>query len=316
MAVTVTPAQVAGSLTSFRAGFNQEFLAAMNLQPWREITTEYQSTGESETYLGLGTVPKMVDVTHDVLQTKALLAFDYNIPNLVWKAGLEVPRSYYEDEKLGLLRPKIAELGQEAARHPGELIFGLVASNPSAFDGVALIADTRTIGGSANIDNLRGYTVAAGATGMPTVAEFQTGLATARGVMRAFQDDNGRPLNRPGNVIMIPPEMEQVVFQALNAVQTPLNQPVVPSTEDGSFTASGYFVIVNPYLTEANDWYLIYARGGTSPFIYQTRIAPDFEPLGPGSFPAVVNDKFIFSVRARYNVGVGDPRNIVKVVGA
>lgn len=317
MTVGVTPAQVAGSLTTFRAGFQQEFEAALNLQPWRSITAEYTSTSENETYIGLGTVPRMVDVTHNVLQVENLFTFDLTIPNLVWKAAFEVPRSFYEDNKLGQLAPKISELAMEAASHPGSLIFDLVVNNTAlGFDGVVQIANTHTIGNAANVDNLQGYSVAAGATGLPTVAEFQAGLATARGFMRRFQDDQGRPQNKPGNVIMIPAELESVAFAALNAQLTPLNQPVVPSTATGSFMASGYQVIVNPNLTEANDWFLIYANGAQSPFIYQTRIAPDFEPLAQGSVPAIVNDKFIFTVRARYNVGVGDPRYIVKLVGA
>jgi phage major head subunit gpT-like protein len=308
MAVTVTPALVAGALTNFRRGFDAAFAAALNLQPWREIATEVQSTSDTETHLGLGTVPTMVDVTHDVLQVESLYAFDLTIPNLTYKAAFEVPRTYFEDEKLGLVRPKIAELAEEAARHPGQLLFQIVVNNSTAFDGTALIADTRTIGRSANIDNQ-----IAGGSDPTVVANFQAQLAAARGQMRAFQDDQGRPMNKPGNVIMVPPGLEQVAFQALNAQMTPLNQPVVPSTDSGAFSASGYFVIVNPYLTDANDWYLIYARNGATPFIYQTRTAPTLEPLTDGSHTAVVNDKFIYTVRARYAVAAGDPRLIVRV---
>lgn len=317
MTLTVTPGTLAGALTGFRVAFNTDFAAAIDLQPWRNFSAVYQSNTDTETYNGLGSVPKMVDVTHDVLQVEDLYGMDYSLQNLTYKSAFRVPRTYFEDEKLGLVRGKISELAQEAARHPGELIFNVPITNPLAFDGVALIADTRTIGRSANIDNNLGYTVAAGATGLPTVLEFQAGLTTARGAMRAFQDDQGRPMNRPGNWLMIPPQIEQIVYQALNVIQVVTNnQAVVPSSESGAFTASGYNVIVNPYLTDANDFYLFYANGGVSPFFYQERIAPTLEPLGDGSVPAIVNDKYIYTVRARYAVGVGDPRHIVKVVGA
>ena len=272
------------------------------------MTAEYQSTGESETYTGIGTVPKMTNVTHDVLQVSPLYVFSQTIVNDVWKSAFNVPRAYYEDEKLGQLQPRIQELGLEAARHPGELVFGLVISNPLAFDGVALIADTRVIGTSANIDNQ-----IAGGSDPTVVANFQLQLAAARGTMRKFQDEFGRPLNRPGNVIMVPAELESVAYQALNAQTTYLNQAVVPAGATGFFNASQYTVVVNPYLTDVNDWYLIYSSGASSPFIYQTRISPDFEPLAQGSLPAIVNDEFVFTVRARYNVGVGDPRFIVKI---
>jgi phage major head subunit gpT-like protein len=306
MAITVTPGTLAAALTGFNRTFNQDFAAAQELQPWRQIAQVFQSTTDSEAHLGLGTVPQMVDVTHDVLQIEDLYGMDQTVQNLTYKSAFRVPRPYFEDEKLGLLRPKIAELADEAARHPGQLIFQLVVTNPATFDGTALIADTRTIGRSANIDNQ-----IAGGSDPTVVANFQAQLAAARGAMRAFQDDQGRPMNRPGNVIMVPPGLEQVAYQALIGVNQ-LNQPVVPSTENGAFMASGYFVIVNPYLTDANDWYLIYARNGASPFGYQERIRPSLEALGEGSLPAIVNDKYIYTVRARYAVFAGDPRFIVR----
>lgn len=316
MAVTVTPGLVAGALTNFRSIFQNAFDAARNLQPWRDIALTVPSTTNTETHSWLGTVPTMKDTTKGDLEIENLYAFDYSITNKVWKAAFEVPRAFFEDEKLGMVTPKIQQLAEEAARHPGQLIFQLPITNPNAFDALAFIADTRVIGRSANIDNLRGYAVAAGATGIPTVAEFQAGIATARGVMRAFQDDNGRPQNLIGNTLMIPPDIEHIAYQALNASLVPGSVNLVtPATADGTFTASGYRVIVNPYLTEANDFYLIHASG-FGPFIFQERTAPTLEPLTQGTTNAVVADDYIYSVRYRGEVGVGDPRHIVKVVGA
>jgi phage major head subunit gpT-like protein len=74
----------------------------------------------------------------------------------------------------------------------------------------------------------------------------------------------------------------------------------------------GFRIVVNPYLTDTNDWYLIRASGGVAPFIYQTRVAPSLEPLVEGSTNAILNDTFVYTVRARYAAGVGDPRHIVR----
>ena len=305
MAITVTPAVVAGALTNFRSLFNNAFEAALNLQPWRGIAMEVNSTSDTETYSWLGNVPVMTDVTHDKLQLENLYAMDYSLQNLTYKAAFTVPRSYFEDEKLGMVTPKIQQLAQEAARHPGQLIFQAIVTNGLAFDGTAMIADTRVIGRSANIDNQ----IAGTGT---SVAQFQTDLGAATAQMMLFQDDQGRPMGTVGNVIMVPPGLRQVAYQALNTNQAAaLNQMVAPP---GAVIGSneGFTIVVNPYLTDANDWYLISVDMGHAPFIYQTRVSPTLEPLTDGSVNAIVNDDFVYTVRARYAIGYGDPRHIVR----
>ncbi len=307
MSVSVTPELVAGALTNFRSIFSNRFDQAIAQQAWPRIAMPVESNSDKETHVWLGTPPQMVDVTHDTLQVEGLYANDYSIQNLTWKSAVEVPRPFFEDEKLNLVTPRIRQLAARAAAHPGKLIFQLVVNNPLAFDGVALIADTRTIGRSANIDNQ-----IAGGSDPTVVANFQAQLAAATAQMMLFQDDQGEPMGNIGNVIMLPAALRQVAYQALNAQQTPGSIATVAPPDQVVGSPDGYQIIVNPYLTDTNDWYLLNVRDGAAPFIYQTRIAPGFEDLGPGSLPAILNDKFIFTVRARYNTGVADPRDIVK----
>lgn len=305
----VTSDFLAGVLTNFRVGFSQAFDAANNLQPWREIAMEVPSTSDIESHNWLGTVPQMVDVTKGELQVEGLHSFQYNIQNRTFKSAIEVKRATFEDDRLGTVRPRLEQLGMEAARHPGQLLFQLFTSGGLAFDGVAFFADTRVIGRSANVDNQ----IAGGSD--PTVAaNFQAQLAAARAQMRLFQDDQGRPMNLVGNVIVIPAGLEQAVFQALNANQGSILNPAIPATADGSFQSSGYLVMVNPYLTDANDWYLLHRDGMFRPFVYQTRIAPSLEGLSnPNTEEGIIRDRFIYTARARYEVGYGDPRYAVKV---
>jgi len=302
----VTSDYLAGVLTNFRALFAESFEAARNLSPWREIAMEIPSTTLTETHTWLGTTPTMKDVSKGDLILEGLPRFDFSIENKVWKAGIEVERAVFEDDKVGLLLPRLRQLGEEAARHPGQLILNLPVTNPNAFDAVAFFADTRMIGLSANVDNILAGTGT-------TVAQFQTDLGSARAQMRKFQDDQGRPMNLVGNIIMVPAELEQVAYQALNANQGSITQPAIPATEDGAIRSAGYVVIVNPFLTDVNDWYLLHAAGSIRPFIYQTRVAPALEGVtNPTTESGVIRDRFIYSVRARYEVGVGDPRHAVK----
>jgi phage major head subunit gpT-like protein len=298
---------LAGVLTNFRTLFATDFEAAMAAQVWRQIAMQIPSKTKTETYNWLGTPPKMEDVTHDEPTLSGLHSFDYSLSNLLYKAAIEVERSMLEDDRLGMVLPRVRQLGSEAARHPGELLFQLFESNGNAFDGTAFFADTRVIGESANIDNING----AGTSG--SVTEIKAALAWGRKQMRKFQDDRGRPMNLIPNVIVVPPDLEQLMFQALNTDQAALGTtPPVPATETGAWALAGYTVIVNPFLTSTVDWYMMHVGAALKPFIYQERIAPALEGITtPNTEAGVIRDKFVYSVRARYAVGYGDPRYAV-----
>ncbi len=301
---------LAGVLTNFRALFQEDFEAALAFQSWLDIAMKVDSSGRIESYNWFGTPPKLEDVTHGEPTLHGLNNFNFSIENHLFKSIIEVDRSTLEDDKLGLIMPRVRQLGPEAARYPGELIFNLFESGGLAYDGVAFFANTRAIGESANIDNIVG-----GAYGDGTVAEFQAGLRDGIEAMMLFQDDRGRPMGLTPNVIVVPARLRQTAFQALNANQGTITQPVIPATQSGVFEAAGYKVMVNPKLTTVDDWYMLHVRGTTRPFVFQERIAPALEGITtPTSESGVIRDKFAYSVRARGNVGYGDPRYAVKLL--
>jgi len=277
------------------------------------LANRITSTGELNTYEWFGTVPTMTDVSHGGGPPLAgLNEFNFSITNLEYQAALEVRRAALERDQLNLISPRINQLGQEAARHPGKLIFDLFETPGNAFDGSAFFADTRTIGNSANIDNqLAG-------TGT-SIAQFQTDLAAARTQMRKFQDDEGRTMNLIGNVIVVPPDIELPVWQALN-VQSEggVSSTVVPATANGVLQGRGYTVVVNPELTDANDWYLCHVGPGQDkPWIWQVEKAPVLESdTNPSTREAILKRNFVYSVYGRYAVGSTDPRFIVKTTNS
>jgi phage major head subunit gpT-like protein len=297
---------LSGVLSNFRVGFSMAFEAAANMQPWRELAAQVDSTGDAEVHAWLGTPPKMVDVTRGELQIEGLHPFNYTITNRTFKSAIEVKRSSFEDDKLNLIRPRLEQLGQEAARHPGELLFQLFTSGGLAFDGTAFFADTRVIGRSANIDNIQ-------AGSGVTAANLRTDLATNRGIMRKYQDDQARPMNLIPNTIVVPAEIEGAMWEALNPGSGSATPPI-PASADGSWSAGGYLVMVNPFLTDANDWYLLHRSGAFRPFVYQERIAPSLEGLTtPNTDEGVIRDRYIYTARARYEVGYGDPRYAMRI---
>lgn len=300
---------LAGVLTNFRSLFATQFEAADSGAFWREIAMEIESTTDTESHNWLGTPPAMQDVTQRDLIVEGLHSFNYSIANKEWKNGIEVKRSTFEDDKLNLIRPRLDQLALEAASHPGRLVMALAVTNGLAYDGTAFFADTRVIGRSANIDNQ-----IAGGSDPTVVANFQLQLAAASAQMFLFQDDQGRPMGLVGNVIMVPAALRQVAYQALNANQGSITQPVLPASLDGVVRASGYTIVANPFLTDANDWYLLHAGGALKPFIFQSRLKPALEGITtPTSESGVIHSRYIYTARYRGEVGYGDPRYAVKV---
>lgn len=302
---------LAGLLTQYRALFEREFHAAMNAAWWPRYSMRFETPGHQfGNYSWMGTVPKMEDVTHKSAAISGLNPSNFNLENREFQAAIEIERMAIERDQLGVFPPRIAQLGLEAARYPAEQIFALVRDNAVGFDGAAYFANTRTIGESANIDNLLGGTGT-------TIAQIQADIAQAQGVMSKFQDDRGRPMNLGINMFMIAPEIEQLFWQALNRTTgDSVNPPVQPSGTFGMWQASGYTVIRNPYLADANDWYGFYIGGpAESPFLYQVEKMPVVESdTNADSRENIINRKFLYSVYGRWNVALTDPRFGVKMV--
>lgn len=298
-----------GVLTNFRALFEKDFAAAQNAQQWGDLAVWMDSNGELNTYEWFGTVPKMQDVSHDSVEIGDLTEYNFSITNKEFQAAIEVSRTAIERDRLNLITPRISQLADEAARHPCELIYDLFEANPDAFDGDAFFANSHTV---ATFDNLLA------GNGADSVAHFQTDLSAARTAMRLFPDDKGRPMNRMGNMLVIPAQIEQIAWNALNPGASALDRPVMNGGSGQKWSAAGYDVFVNPYLTDANDWYMLYNGGPMArPFIYQVEKKPVLESdTNPNSREAIIQRNYLYSVYGRYNVGVTDPRFGVKVVNS
>ena len=308
----VTSDFLSGVRTNFRALYAREFAAAMGLQGWQALALRVPSDTETESYNWFGTVPKMKDVTHDTVDLAGLRSDNFSLTNSRYQAAIEVKREALERDKLGLIAPRIAQMSQEAARHPGELIFKHVLNNNNAFDGAAFFGDARTIGNSASIDNdLAG-------TGT-TVEKITTDLGVAVAEMRVFEDDQGRAMNLRGNTIMVPPELEMPMWQTLNrSGGDGVNAPVIPVSANGVWSASGYAVAVNPFLTDPNDWYLFHVGNGErKPFIFQEEKSPALEAdTNPNSREAILSGTFVYSVDGRYATAMTDPRLGIKTTNS
>lgn len=301
--------------TTVRGDFHREYDAAMGVQAWRQLAMVVPATTETISQQWLGAVPGMQDVTHSDLKTKDMALFDLTKTDKTWKNGFEVSRRAIEDDSLGWVPLRVAQLAEEAAAHPGRRLFQQVRDgNTSAvvtFDGSNLFADAHSIGGQTIDNNLA-------SAGSVAVA-IQDGI----GAMLEFPDEEGRPMGLSPNVIMVPAELVAETYAALNATQGYLAAttagggmgPVIPpASANGTWNAAGYTVIANAHLTDAAAIFMFHVTGSRKPFIFQERIKPTLEAMDdPQSETGVIRDKFIYSGRARNEIYPSDPRYSIRV---
>jgi phage major head subunit gpT-like protein len=130
--------------------------------------------------------------------------------------------------------------------------------------------------------------------------------------MLRFTDDNGIALGIYPDTIVCPPEME-IVFQKIVASTT-----YITATASGVanvWAGSIKTVIVDPWLTDVDDWYAFAVNMPLKPFVFQERQAPQFVALDKATdLPNFLRRKLLYSAESRSNAGYGFFQQGVKTV--
>lgn len=287
----VNASSLIGTQKSFRALFLQSFDGF--LASWPKHVMEINSTNAAEIYQWLGRVAAMREWI-DSKASEQLRGFDFTIKNKDWESTIEVDRNHLEDDQLGLYTPRIQDLGMRAKQHPDKLLSEIRRAGTTVlcYDGQFFYDTDHAEGKSGSQSNkLAG-------TGV-TPAQVRADLFAAKAALRKFKDDQGEPfVLSMGNmevVAVIPPDLEKV-FDELNNPAPGSTVPKTPINYE-----------VDPYLTDADDWYLDFVGAPLKPFIKQNRKPINFVALDdPNSSETVfMRRKFYYGVEGRYNEGYG-----------
>lgn len=117
-----------GNLAILNQAFNAAFKGGFELvKPmWQQFATEVPSTTGEEKYGWLGATTKLREwVGERVYQN--IKSHDYSIKNKTFESTVAVPREAIDDDQYGVYKPLMEQMGQDAALHPDELLFGLMA---------------------------------------------------------------------------------------------------------------------------------------------------------------------------------------------
>lgn len=276
---------------NLKTTFNNAFDAAPN--QWQDVAMLVPSTARSNDYKWLSGFPRMQKWIGDKA-VKALSASGYSITNDDWEATVEVDRNDIEDDNLGIYAPQAQMAGFSAKQLPDEIVFDLVnkAFSTQCYDGQYFFDTDHPVNGL-SVSNKGSKKLSA-----TSLAAAKASYGAGRTAMKKFKDDEGRPLNITPNILLVPPALEDEA----NTLMT------VERLEDGK--ANPYKntakVVVAPWLTSDDAWFLLDTTKPVKPFIYQERKKPVFvEQTDPQADNVFNRKKYKFGAEARAAGGYG-----------
>jgi len=277
------------------AGLRAVFFDAYEAAPgdWERIATVVPSEHDMEKYAWLGSVPKMREFKDERVPA-GLLEHDYSIKNKTWEASIAVDRGALEDDQYGQIKLRVQGLAEEAKRHQDELVFGLLKDGFATlcYDGQYFL-DTDHSEGDSGTQSNKG-----------TSALSASSLQAAMTAMVKFKDDKGKAMGIVPDTLVVPPDLKWTALELLESIYAP--ETATGKTETRKNVLAGALdLIVSPYLSDSNDWFLICTRRVVKPVIFQSRIPVEFAALEANSENGFMRDQYVYGVRARYNVGFG-----------
>lgn len=295
------------NLEAARVGFHVAFLEsleAMGPDALEILFTEVQSSTSLEEWEWLGDLPGFEEWKGD-RKLGDLDAHKLRVENRDWASGIRVHQNQFKDDKLGLFRPKVAALAQQARRHRSDLMVKALlngfagnvypeAGNGLGYDGAFFFSDAHTSsGGPAQSNKL-------------TVALSASGLESAELKLKTMKSADGKnPLDLRGTHIICGPKNEPVARKLIE------NELVaVGGQMESNIHRNRYQLLVSPRITGDQDdyWFLADLSAPIRPMLFQLREDISTSAItgnqgGEGdSVPRFQRGELWFGAEARYNV--------------
>lgn len=280
----VNGAAIAAITANFKSVFQTAFSAAK--PQWERIATRIESSGSENNYGWLGSFPKMREWVGD-RQVKNLTAHSYTIKNKDFEVTVEVDRNSIEDDQLGIYRPRVELMGQEAATYADRYIFEILAKGFSekCYDSKPFFASNHPEGRK-SVSNTTNAKLAGPA------------YDAARTAIMSRQDDEGRPLGLVPDLLVVAPDLEATGRELLLADQ------INGTTNTRKGTAE---LLVAPELAAyPGHWFLLCTGRPIKPLIFQERKKPQLVHLTAEQSENVFwRKKYIYGADSRANFGYG-----------
>jgi len=294
--------------TLFRKEYNDAVSAYSNTNAWdavSDIGTVIPSNGSSEDYRWLQEMPEFEQWIGD-LKADDLKDYKFTITNEPFVAAVGVHEDEIADDKDDLILSRIRGGAGGEKRKWGKMLHTLLLNGTTglAYDSVAFFSDAT---GDRLNDNLLAGTISAAT---PTVAQVLADVDTVVQAMGGFK-------NSRGDIIGIVPDTFVVSMKVASTFRRALLSPTDASNSNSAvnnpFQGMGFKIVVDPGLTDANDFYALATRYAVGALVKQTRSAVETRLDETGRNK---NGRLTFLAKFRGNAGYGLPIMAAKVVSS
>jgi hypothetical protein len=180
--------------------------------------------------------------------------------------GTTIERKLWDDDQKGNIRRRARRLGTSfgttIATHQSSVFENAFSSSYVGADAVSLCNASHP-----NRPDDTGTTYSnAGSTALSYDAVVSTIQAGKR-----FKDDRGNPLPSIFNYLYVPIELEATAYEITNAI----NKPGTADNDANFVGSQGLTTVVDPYLTDANNWFMIDKTMSEEHLLWFWRVNPE-----------------------------------------
>lgn len=182
--------------------------------------------------------------------------------------GIAIERKLWDDDRSGLIRRRAQTLGNTfgntIAYHMSSVLNNAFSSDYVGGDSVSLCNDSHPVN---SVDTSTTYDNA-GSTALSYDAVVST-LQAGKDMTDDSADANPFPVRY--NVLYVPTALESTAYEIVNAI----NKPGTTDNDANFLNSQGLQVVVDPWLSDANNWFMIDSSQSDMHLLWFWRVRPE-----------------------------------------
>lgn len=187
--------------------------------------------------------------------------------------GVAIERKLWDDDQRGNIKRRARSLGNSfgttIAAHQASVFNNAFSASVTGSDSVALCAT--------NHPNRPDDTTTTHSNKGTSALSYSSVVATLAAAQR-FEDDRGNPLPVVLRTLLVPIELQAKAYEITNA----LGKPGGADNDANFLNAQNMNVVVDPYLTDTNNWFMIDPSAAQEHLMWFWRVRPELT-LDPSS---------------------------------
>jgi hypothetical protein len=278
-----------------------EKMGAVNspLMPFFGIETSASSVEYSQGIGALDTVPEYNSATAEgqpaaIEYDSFSPLFETTFTHKEYAKGVAIERKLWDDARYGQIRRKAQTLGYAfgttIATHMSSVLNNAFSDDYLGGDGEPLCEDDHPV----NSDDESEY------DNQGTTAFSYDAVVSTLVAGHDMNDDRGNPFPIVYDTIYVPTALEAQAYEVVNAMAKPGT-----ADNDANYLASrGLRVVVDPYLSDANNWFMIDSNLSKMHLLWFWRVRPEIAQDPSSNYDLVAR----YRGYMRYSFGWDDSR--------